>query len=59
MIYAANPNLIYMQATAMSESSPRVLSGACLFHRIVKVLAEVFIKCGSNPAAACLIRYDG
>jgi hypothetical protein len=60
-VYAANPNLIYMQTTAMGESL--YLS---LFIWAVVYLSEFFqghakalTKCGLCLAAACLTRYDG
>jgi hypothetical protein len=64
IIYCANPNLIYMQATAMGES----------LHLALFIWAVVFFaesaghsaksphsltKCGLCLAAACFTRYDG
>ena len=60
-IYAANPNLIYMQTTAMGE--PLYLA---FFIWAVVYLSEfvrgdlgALNKCGLCLAAACLTRYDG
>ena len=61
IIYAANPNLIYMQATAMGES----LYLACFiwavvyFAKFARGKARALTKCGLCLAAACLTRYDG
>jgi hypothetical protein len=61
VIYAANPNLIYMQATAMGES----LYLACFIWAVVYFTefargnAKALTKCGLCLAAACLTRYDG
>jgi hypothetical protein len=66
ILYAANPNLIYMQATAMGESLY-----LAFFIWSVTYFAEfarqkdamkanqLLIKCGFCLAAACLTRYDG
>ncbi len=66
IIYAANPNLIYMQATAMGESLY-----LAFFIWSVVYFAEFtrqanaekasgsLTKCGLCVAAACLTRYDG
>ncbi|HXO39384.1 MAG TPA: glycosyltransferase family 39 protein [Candidatus Acidoferrum sp.] len=68
LIYALNPNLLYMQATAMTES----LYLACFvwsavyfaeFVREVRDDAETagksLKKCGLTVSAAMLVRYDG
>jgi hypothetical protein len=66
ILYAANPNLIYMQATAMGES----LYLAFFIWTIVyfaeysrsadaKKAGRSLTKCGLCLAAACLTRYDG
>jgi hypothetical protein len=61
IIYAANPNLIYMQATAMGES----LYLACFIWAVVyfaefaRGKARALTKCGLCLTAACLTRYDG
>jgi hypothetical protein len=63
ILYAANPNLIYMQATAMGEA----------LYLAFFIWAQVYFaesvggdradssltKCGLCVAAACLTRYDG
>jgi hypothetical protein len=64
ILYAANPNLIYMQATAMGESLY-----LAFFIWSVVYFAEYargdgkasrsLTKCGLCVAAACLTRYDG
>jgi hypothetical protein len=64
ILYGANPNLIYMQATAMGESLY-----LALFIWVVVYFAEFvrgdakpgasLIKCGLCLAAACWTRYDG
>jgi hypothetical protein len=66
IVYAANPNLIYMQATAMGESLY-----LAFFIWAVLYFAEFahatnagktnrsLTKCGLCLAAACLTRYDG
>ena len=61
IIYATNPNLIYMQATAMGES----LYLACFiwtviyFAEFVRGNQRALTKCALCLAAACLTRYDG
>lgn len=63
ILYAANPNLIYMQTTAMGESLY-----LAFFIWSVVFFAELVTspekqtsvtKCGLCLAAACLTRYDG
>jgi hypothetical protein len=65
-VYAANPNLIYMQATAMGES----LYLAFFIWAVVyfaefargadsRKASRSLTKCGLCLAAACLTRYDG
>jgi hypothetical protein len=61
LTYAANPNLIYMQSTAMGESLY-----LALFIWAVVYLNESFrgepnalTRCALYLAAACLTRYDG
>jgi len=60
-VYGANPNLIYLQATAMGE--PLYL---CFFVWSVVYFSEfargdvrALTKCGLCLVAACLTRYDG
>lgn len=65
LVYAANPNLIYIQTTAMGEA----LYLAFLVWALVylaeaargdaKALTKSLAKCGWCLAAACLTRYDG
>jgi hypothetical protein len=67
VIFAANPNLIYLQATAMTESLYLAFFIWALVHfsefaeqQIVPAKAKSSIwKCAACLAAACLIRYDG
>jgi 4-amino-4-deoxy-L-arabinose transferase-like glycosyltransferase len=67
-IYALNPNLIYMQATAMGESLYLALFvwSAVYFAEFVRQLqddldhaAKALKKCGLMVSAAMLVRYDG
>lgn len=64
ILYGANPNLIYLQATAMGEA----LYLACFIWSIVFFVEFVrreptpdrsLIKCGLCLVAACFTRYDG
>ena len=64
LVYCANPNLIYMQATAMGES----LYLACFIWAVVYFVEfacgggkadRLLTKCGLCLLAACLTRYDG
>jgi hypothetical protein len=64
LIYGANPNLIYMQATAMGESLYLAffIWAVAYFGEWVRGVAKAsraLIKCGLCLAAACLTRYDG
>ncbi len=70
IIYGANPNLIYMQATAMTESLYLALFVWALvyfteFARAVRASdgaqkpSSALLKCGWCVAGACLTRYDG
>src|SRR2546425_437814 len=72
LIYAANPNLIYLQATAMTEPIYLALFiwAVVFFADFVGILTSVdqtekeptssaLNKCGLCVAAACLTRYDG
>jgi hypothetical protein len=60
-IYAANPNLIYLQTTAMGESLYLALFvwAAVYLSEFVRGDAKALTKCGLCLAAACLTRYDG
>jgi hypothetical protein len=72
LIYAANPNLIYLQATAMTEPIYLALFiwAVVFFTDLVRIVTSVdqtekesassaLNKCGLCVAAACLTRYDG
>ncbi len=66
LVYAANPNLIYMQATAMGESLYLAffIWSAVYFAEFARRPDDTragrsLIKCGLCLAAACLTRYDG
>ena len=61
VVYGANPNLIYMQATAMGESLYLALFiwAVMYFAEFVRGEAKALTKCGLCLAAACLTRYDG
>lgn len=71
IIYAANPNLIYMQATAMTEALYLALFIWAIVHfsefvgasfdsdRAATDLTSSLVKCGLCLAGACLTRYDG
>lgn len=64
LVYAANPNLIYMQSTAMGESLYLALFIWALvyFAEFVRGWANAsrsLMRCGCCLTAACLTRYDG
>jgi hypothetical protein len=61
LLYAANPNLIYMQSTAMGESLYLAffIWSIAYFAEFVRGNAKSLIKCGWCLAGACLTRYDG
>jgi len=61
LVYAANPNLIYMQATAMGESLYLAffLWAMVYFSEWSRGERKPWVKCGLCVAAACLTRYDG
>jgi len=64
LIYCVNPNLIYMQATAMGESLYLALFIWSVvyfadFARGGEKSSRALTKCGVCLAAACLTRYDG
>jgi len=72
LIYAANPNLIYLQTTAMTESLYLALSiwAVVYFSEFAReasrkdegppgAASSSLMKCGLCFAAACLTRYDG
>ncbi|MDQ1389312.1 MAG: hypothetical protein QOF56_2766 [Acidobacteriaceae bacterium] len=64
IVYAANPNLIYMQATAMGESLYLAffIWAAVYFAEFARgeeTSSRSVTKCGVCLVAACLTRYDG
>ncbi len=68
LIYALNPNLLYMQSTAMGESLYLALFiwSAVYFaefvreaHEDAEQAAKSLKKCGLMVSAAMLVRYDG
>ncbi len=61
IIYGANPNLIYLQATAMSEALYLAffIWAVVYFAEFARGDAKALTKCGLCLAAACLTRYDG
>jgi len=61
LTYAANPNLIYMQSTAMGESVYLALFVWAIAYFAEGLRGEMkgLTKCGLCLAAACLTRYDG
>jgi hypothetical protein len=61
ILYAANPNLIYMQATAMGESLYLAffIWSVVYFAEFTWGKAKALTKCGLCLAAAGLTRYDG
>lgn len=61
LIYAANPNLVYLQSTAMGEPLYLALSvwAVRYFVEWTHDNARALTKCGLCLAAACLTRYDG
>jgi hypothetical protein len=72
IVYAANPNLIYLQVTAMTESLYLALFtwAVAYFSEFARAASRAdqqeqdapsssLMKCGLCVAAACLTRYDG
>jgi len=63
LVYGANPNLIYMQATAMGESLYLAffIWAAVYFAEFSRGAKadRALVKCGFCLFAACLTRYDG
>lgn len=61
VIYAANPNLIYMQSTGMGESIYLAffIWAVTYFGDVVRGDAKALTKCALCLAGACLTRYDG
>ena len=60
-VYAANPNLIYLQTTAMGEAIYLALFVwvVVYFSEWMRGDVKALTKCGWCLAAACLTRYDG
>jgi hypothetical protein len=61
LVFAANPNLIYMQTTAMGESLYLAffIWTLVFFSEALRGDAKAFPKSGLCLLAACLTRYDG
>jgi hypothetical protein len=61
LVYGANPNLIYMQTTAMGETLYLAffIWAVVYFREFVRGNANALTKCGLCLMAACLTRYDG
>jgi hypothetical protein len=61
ILYTANPNLIYMQATAMGESLYLALFIWAVVHfaEFSAGDSKALTKCGLCLMGACLTRYDG
>jgi hypothetical protein len=61
IVYAANPNLVYMQTTAMGESLYLAffIWAVVYFNEFQHADSRALTKCGLCLAAACLTRYDG
>lgn len=61
VVYAANPNLIYMQTTAMGESLYLAffIWSIVFFGEALRGDPKALTKCGLCLFAACLTRYDG
>jgi len=61
IVYGANPNLIYMQTTAMGEALYLALFVWVVVYcsEFVRGDAKALTKCGLSLGAACLTRYDG
>ena len=61
LLFAANPNLIYMQTTAMGETLYLAffIWTVVYFTDFVRGNAKALTKCALCLAAACLTRYDG
>ncbi len=61
VIFALNPNLIYMQSTAMGETLYLAffIWAVVFFSDWARGETKALTKCGLCLAAACLTRYDG
>jgi len=61
LVYAANPNLIYMQTTAMGEAVYLAffIWAVVYFGEAIRGDPKALTKCALCLAATCLTRYDG
>jgi hypothetical protein len=61
LVFAANPNLIYMQTTAMGEALYLAffIWSVVYFSESMRGDSKALVKCGLCLTAACLTRYDG
>jgi hypothetical protein len=61
LVYGANPNLIYMQTTAMGEALYLAffIWATVYFSEFLRGDAKALTKCGLCLVGACLTRYDG
>ena len=61
LVYAANPNLLYMQTTAMGEALYLAffIWAIVFFSEYLRGNPRALTKCGVALAASCLTRYDG
>jgi hypothetical protein len=61
LVYGANPNLIYMQTTAMGEAPYLAffIWTVAYLAEFVRGETKALTKCGLCLVAACLTRYDG
>lgn len=61
VVYAANPNLIYLQTTAMGESLYLAFFvwSIVFFAEALRGRPKALTRCGLTLFAACLTRYDG
>ena len=61
LVYAANPNLIYLQTTAMGEALYLAffIWAVVYFSESLQGNGRALTKCGFCLAGACLTRYDG
>lgn len=61
ILYAANPNVIYMQTTAMGETLYLAffIWSVLYFVEWLRGESKALTRCGFCLAAACLTRYDG
>jgi hypothetical protein len=61
ILYAANPNLIYMQSTAMGESLYLAffIWSVVFFAQFAGGNPKALARCGYCVVAGCLTRYDG